>query len=314
VNIVVVAAEIYPMDHKSVTVRAGLRARGIRFCATAVGIGLIAGCGPKFESSHRVVAVPAGAVVAAPLGQDRVAVLTSVGGANKVFVVDVSSGNILKSFGVTKDATGMVAQTADGPLLISVGLNGSEEGARGAVESWTLNGEKKRIATLPSRPLALTQTIDGLEYVLLSNGRTRVAAPIEGQRLRAGKAIPLEEDASSLQQCKIGDQYYLIYTSGSPGVVVLRNIESGATVRSAVVADQPTCMGARMRVYAISRGFMGHQLQALQLPDLRVLKATPTGAVAVYESEGRLLALNVARGVSTVEVFSDNSLEGFEKT
>lgn len=290
-------------------------ALSLRCCIAVVVTGLITtSCGPTFHSSHRLVTVPANAFAAAPLGADRVAVLTESGGANKVFVVDLSSGNVLKSFGVTKDATGMVAQGPDGPLLISVGIGGSGDGARGAVEFWTLAGEKKHVVALPARPLALTQSIDGFEYVLIANGRTRGAVPIEGQDVRASKAVALEDDARSLQQCKIGDQYYLMYTSGNPGVVVMRDIETGAVVRSSVVADGAACLGARMRIYAISRGFMGHQIQALELPDLRELKATPTTAVALYESQDHhLLALNIARGLSTIEVYSDDSLDGFEK-
>jgi hypothetical protein len=285
-----------------------------RYGVAAVAIGLLApSCGPVFHSSQRIVTVSADAFAAAPLGPDRVAVLTQSGGASKVFIVGLSAGNVVKSFSVTKDATGIVAQSPDGPLVISVGIDGTGERARGAIESWTLSGEKKQVVALPARPIALTQNIDGIEYVLLAKGHTRVAAPIEGKQIGASKTIPLEDDARSLQQCKIGDRYYLVYTSGTPGVVVMRDIESGATVRSSVVADTPACISSRMRIYAISRGFMGHVIKVLQMPDLRELKATPTSAVAVYESHDQLLALNVARGLSTVEVFSDNSLDGFEK-
>lgn len=291
------------------------RALGSRYRVAVVATALVAtSCGPALHSSHRIVTVPANAFAAAPLGADRVAVLTESGGANKVFVVDLSSGDVLKSFGVTKDATGIAAQGPDGPLSISVGHVASGERGRGVVESWTLAGEKKQVVTLPSKPLALTQSIDGVEYVLLANGRTRIAMPIEAQGVRASKAIALEDAARSLQQCKIGDRYYLAYTSGSPGMVVMRDIESGAIVRSSVVADGPACIGARMRVYAVSRGFMGHQIQILQLPDLREVKGTPTSAVALYESgDHHLVALNVTRGSSTIEAFSDDSLDGFEK-
>jgi hypothetical protein len=290
------------------------RALGLRYCVAAVAAGLIAtGCGPAFHSSHRVMKVPADAFAAAPLGGAHVAVLTGSGGVNKVFIVDISTGNVLKNFSVSGHSTGIVAQSPDGPLWISVRLDGPGKHARGALESWTLDGEKKQDINLPARPLALTKSIDGIQYVLLADGRSRVAAPIEGQRVRLGAAIPLEGDAHSLQQCKIGDRYYFVYTTGSPGVVVMRDVENRTVVRSSVVADAPTCMGGRMRVYAISRGFMGHHIKALQVPDLRELKETPAGAVAVYESRDQLVSLNVARGLSTVETFSDDSLDGFEK-
>jgi hypothetical protein len=229
------------------------RALGLRYCVAAVAAGLTAtGCGPAFHSSHRVMKVPADAFAAAPLGGAHVAVLTGGGGVNKVFIVDISTGNVLKNFSVSGHSTGIVAQSPDGPLWISVRLDGPGKHARGAVESWTLDGEKKQEINLPASPLALTKSIDGIQYVLLADGRSRVAAPIEGQRVRFGAAIPLEGDAHSLQQCKIGDRYYFVYTTGSP--------------------DAPTCVGGRMRVYAISHGFMGHHIKALQVPDLRELR------------------------------------------
>jgi hypothetical protein len=141
----------------------------LRYCVALVATGLLATtCGLAFHSSHGVLKVPADALAAAPLGQDRLAVLTGSGGANKVFLVDISSGNVLKSFSVTGHSTGIVAQSPDGPLLISVRLDGRGNHDRGAIESWTLDGEKKQAVTLSARPLALIQGIDGIRYVLIA--------------------------------------------------------------------------------------------------------------------------------------------------
>ena len=81
----------------------------------------VSGCASAFRPSNRLVPGPSGAVGAAPLGQHRIAILSGSATAKGVFIVDLTNGEVQKSFGVTKESTGIAAETPEGPLLLTVG-------------------------------------------------------------------------------------------------------------------------------------------------------------------------------------------------
>ena len=159
----------------------GLR-RAARIVATLAFGALLASCA-SFRPKGRIIAGPSGAIGAAALSNDRAAVLSGTGTTRAVFVIDLKSGSTERSFGVTREASGMAAATPSGPLLISIAGTDKRGGAIGAIEQWSLDGRK--LATLPAAGpvMAITQVVDGTAYILVrGNGKARAAVrllPVE---------------------------------------------------------------------------------------------------------------------------------------
>ena len=267
-------------------------------------IGLIAQNGCSMARQQHVVPVPAGALAAALLSHERVAVLAGNDASKGVFIVDLASGTIKKSFGVTREATGLDAVTDNGPLLVSIGENVGDR-SFGAIEQWTLEGFKQRVIPLPSEGLGITRAVNGTVYVLLaSTGEARAALPIDISGLRVGSAIPLEARARTLQQCQVGSFTYLAYTDGPSGSVTIRDLKNGTVIHSSVVADSPEC-GADGRVYAIAKGLTARSVVVLAAPQLDEVGTIPVAndATALYlTGDHRLLELDANPQVASIEV------------
>jgi hypothetical protein len=267
-------------------------------------IGLVAQCGCSIARREHPVPVPAGAVAAALLSHQRVAVLAGNDASKGVFIIDLASGTIKKSFGVTREATGIDAVTDNGPLLVSIGENIGDR-SFGAVEQWTLEGIKKRVIPLPSEGLGITRAVNGTVYVLLaSTGDARAALPIDITVMRVGSAVPLEARARTLQQCQVGSSTYLAYTDGPSGTVTVRDLRTGNAVHSSVVADGPEC-GSDGRVYAIAKGLTSRTIVVLSAPQLDEIGTIPVAndAAALYmTSDHRLLELDANPQVASIEV------------
>jgi hypothetical protein len=271
----------------------------------------VSGCASAFRPSNRLVPGPSGAVGAAPLGQHRIAILSGSATAKGVFIVDLTNGEVQKSFGVTKESTGIAAETPEGPLLLTVGGLSPTKHPFGAVERWTLAGEKTQVVPLPSAARGISSVAQGFAYLLIGNGSARAALPIAIPSLKRGKPIALDANARTLGQCIFGDSPYLVYSGGTQGTVVVREIESGIVVRSTVVADAPMCLAGKQQVFAISHAFAAASIVSLSLPTLLQLQLIPASndAIALYESaDHHLLALNATSRLSNVEVFPDDAL------
>jgi hypothetical protein len=253
---------------------------GVQRCAGAVFVSTLwlAGACSPFHA-HRAIPAPAGAIAAAALSGERVAVLAGTDEAKGIFIIDLTQGTLLKNFGVTREATGIAAESDNGPILVSVGGVAHGRGF-GAVERWGLDGVKQRVVPMPAQARGITREVDGSSYVLLAgNLNVRAALPLDIPSLRAGAAIPLVAGARTLQQCKIGALDYLVYTDGDRGVVMVRAVASGRTLSSAVVADSPEC-GDDGRIYAISKSFSARSLAVLALPSLEQVGSIPISNLA----------------------------------
>jgi hypothetical protein len=265
-----------------------------------------------FSPSHRLVPGPSGAIAAAPLARDRVAILAGNDDSKGIFLIDLHTGEVLKSFGVTREATGLAAEGGDGPLLVSVGGTSRNGRPVGAVERWTLAGTKVQVVPMPAPALWMTRAVDDAAYVMVGAGSDRSVLPIYLPSLRVGKAIPLDANAKHPELCKLGSNDYLVFSGGSQGTVVVREIETGIVVRSSVVADNPTCVAGQQEVFAISKSFAARTITVLTLPGLLQASLIPASndASALYETaDHHLLALNATSRSSNVEVFPDDLLE-----
>jgi hypothetical protein len=281
-------------------------------CAVIAALTIaVSGCASAFRPEHHFVPGPAGALAAAPLSGNRVAILAGSDDAKGVYVLSLDSGSVVGSFGVTKEATGLAAEGADGPLLVSVGAVSPDGRPVGALERWTLTGSKQRVVPMPAEADGVTKVIDGVAYVLLRSGDARAALPIESPLLRVGKPIPLDAGARELEQCKLDASDYLVYTEGD-GLVAMREIDSGRTLHSAVVADDATCLTGKPRVYAIQKSFAARSIAVLEIPDLAKLGAVPASndASELYETlDHHVLALNATSRLSNLETFGDQAFE-----
>ncbi len=116
---------------------------------------LVTACAQTFQPSGREVPGPAGSIAAAPLERAQIAVLAGTERTKAVYIIDGVSGFVVRTFGVTKEATGIAAARPDGPLLLTVG-NQSDGRNVGALERWSLDGEKQAVIPLPGAGLGIT--------------------------------------------------------------------------------------------------------------------------------------------------------------
>ena len=246
------------------------------------------------------------------LGSGRAVVLAGSSEAKAVYVVDLGDGNVEESFGVTREATDVTSTGSDGPLLVSVGGTAPDGRAIGAVEQWTLTGHKDRVVALPGAAVSLTRSAADTVYALVANGDARAAVPIRVRALRADRPIPLEADDRDLEQCQVDTHQYLLYTQ-SNGTVAMRDVASGQTVHSVVVAESPTCVDGNHRIVAISGNPTARAIVVLAFPGLIQAGAIPASinASAIYETlDHTLVALDATPRESNLETFSDDQLDG----
>ncbi len=274
---------------------------------------LVSGCTSAFDADARkLVPGPSGAIAAAPLARDRVAILAGDDESKGVFIIDLHNGEVLKSFGVTREATSIATEGGDGPLLVSVGGTSRNGRPVGAVERWTLAGTKVQVVPMPAPALWLTRVVDDVSYVMVGSGEARTAMPLYLPSMKVGKPMALDAGAKHPDLCKLGSNDYLVFSGGTQGTIVVREIESGIVVRSSVVADNPTCVTGRQDVFAISKTFAARTIAVLTLPELLQGSLIPASndATALYESaDHHLLALNATSRSSNLEMFPDDLLE-----
>ena len=272
----------------------------------------LAACAQSFQAAGKSVPGPAGAFAAATLSGGRIAILAGDDRAKAIYIIDHRNGTLLGSFGVTKEATGIAAQTEEGPLLLSIGV---ERGGRlmGAIEQWSLRGIKERIVPLPTKGLGITRVVRGFAYVLLGGtGEVRAAVPIGTPSLRVGRVVPLGAGAKSLQHCWSDDGEYLLYSQGDQGWLTVHNLESNGEARSPVTAGGETCSRDGSLAYAIAANALGRSVLVMRIPGLGPLSSIPASrdAIALYETDDHhLVALNSTRRVATIETFRNDTLD-----
>jgi hypothetical protein len=270
---------------------------------SALTLAILTGCLGSFRGSGWTVPGPAGALAAAALGKGRLAVLAGGDHAKGLFVLDAQTGAVLRSFGVTKEATGISTASDNGPLLLSVGA--ARKGRMvGSIEEWSLDGIKQRIVPLPTRGLGITQVVRGIAYVLLGGaGLVRAAVPFDTASLKVGKAIPLEAGAQGLDQCPSDSATRLVFT-GTLGRLVLRDPSSGGEIHSVIDAQGAVCRPDGQVVYAVSGSALRRRIAVMSIPSLGEITsmAASTDALALFVTpERRLVALNATTRLSTLE-------------
>jgi hypothetical protein len=286
-----------------------LRTRAL-WCA-AVATFAASGCGPGFQPSRHTVPAPAAALAAAPLSGDVVAILSGDDRAKAISLVNLDSGAVVRSFGVTKEASDLSSSGPDGPLLLSISGIGSDGQPMGAVESWSLEGSKERVIPLPLQAMNLTRNIGGTVFVLIANGKVRAAVPLNVVTLQPGPAIPLDAYARKLEQCRVGTTSYLVYSHENGGTVAVRDLRTGASTHSTVAGDDPTCVGGTPGVYAMQKSLVNDQVAVFDLPGLRQQGHLPAehDTIALYETlDHHLIALDATQRVSTVEEYPAQTL------
>jgi hypothetical protein len=248
-------------------------------------------------------------LAAAPLGNDIIAILAGDGRTKTISLVSLSSGALIRTFGVTREANDLSSAGPQGPLLVTISGTGSDGRPMGAVESWSLDGAKEHIVPMPLPAASITRAVGNIAYVLVQAGRVRAAIPLDVANLSVGKGVALDADSRELEQCRIGATNYLVYNQGTlqdgTGTVAVRDMRTGITTRSTIVADDPTCVSGG-GVYAIEKSLVNDRIAVLDVPGLqqeRMLAANGDTA-ALYETlDHRLLALDVTDRTSTVEVY-----------
>jgi len=284
------------------------RAAGV--VAMLAFIALLASCA-SFRPKGRIIAGPSGAIGAAALSNDRAAVLAGTATTRAVFIIDLKNGSTERSFGVTREASGMAAATDAGPLLIAIAATDRRGGAVGAIEQWSLDGRKLATLPAPGPVMAITQVVDGTAYILVrGNAKARAAVRLSVPAVRFRRTIPLEAGVEGLQQCKIGALNFLVYSLGSPGTIVLRERSSGVELRSDVAARNPTCFDGHPNVFAIQKASHVTRVVALSVPSMLQDSAIPANRdlVALYDTpDHAVLGLNVTAQTSTLELYPQDA-------
>ncbi len=286
-------------------------AASFALCAAAT----LAGCFHKTQD-HRVVALPPGAVAITPLANGRVAVLAGDDVGKSVYVVNAADGSVVHSFGVTREATGLAAAGANGPLLLTIGGNSADGHAFGAVERWTLRGQKDAVLAMPGPAMGVTTVVDGTAYALVDAGGARSAIPFDVATLRPGTAVGLAQDDRGLQRCKTASTDYLVYTSGD-GTLATRDLGHGRVRHSRVEAENPECLGGIGKVVAIAKTAFARTIAVLDLPGLVERRAVPvstTASVAYAAPSHQLEVLDSAADASYIEFVPEQQIDGSDGT
>lgn len=275
-------------------------------CVVALSL-VMTGCGPGFQPTNHAVPAPAGAIAAAPLGGDTIAVLAGDDRAKAISLVSLENGAVIRIFGVTKEASDLSSAGPDGPLLLSISGTGDDGRPMGAIETWSTDGVKQRVVPLPLRAINLTRNVAGTVFVLIASGKVRAAIPLHVATMHTGPVVPLDAYARKLEQCRFGNANYLVFSHENGGTVGVRDLKTGTVTRSTVAGDDPTCLDdGNPGVYAIEKTLVNDQIARLDLPGLHRQGYLPAAhdTAALYESlDHRLIALDASRRVSTVEEY-----------
>ncbi len=270
----------------------------------------LSGCATAFHHGPSSVPAPADAIGITLLSNHRVAVLAGTASAKAVSVLDLQSGHMLATFGVTREATGISAATPDGPLLLSIGERASDGPSIGAVESWLLTGVKQRVLPMPGAALGLTRAVDGLIYVLSGTGSQRTAIPIDLPTLRVGNAVPLEGGSEGLALCRFGASPVLVYADAG-GDVDVRTVDSGQEAHSSTVGQNPTCLDGDARTFAISKALVSRSIIVLAVPSMQQAGSIGVSADAAMlypDDDQGLLVLNEGGDASNIQEFDRAAL------
>ena len=270
----------------------------------------ITACAGAFHRQSTVIPAPSNAIALATLSGHRVAVLAGTDGSKAITIIYAVDGRVLATFGVTKEATSVSAETPDGPLLLAIDGHGPDGTPVGSVEEWSLTGLKQQVVPLPQPALAITRVQDGELFVLIGNQTTRAAVQINVPALRVGSTMPLESGSQGLALCKLGALAVLVYADAGSDIDA-RMVDTGQELHSTVVGTHPACIDGDARIFVISKTALSRSLLELSLPGMQQIAAIGASddADMIYPTDGQgLLVLNEAADASNIQDFGYDAL------
>jgi hypothetical protein len=256
----------------------------------------------------QLVPIPSSSIAAAPLFGNRAAVLAGDKRAKAIYIIDLEHKEVLGSFGVSPDATGVSAVDGIGPLLVSIGTNGAHQS--GSIERWTIDGALTSTLPLPGPALGISRTISGEAYALVGRGSARAAVQVDEWPLRAHPPVPLRADIKDLDACQFGGRLVLLYSTPGGHVATL-DVASHKMQESQIVANGPTCIEGRNVIFGVARSVGAANVVVLTFPGLSQVAAIPVSVsvVALYGTgDRRLMSLSSTSQVGTLEILPSKSL------
>jgi hypothetical protein len=283
----------------------------LRSCCISVLAFALAACSGAFHRQSTVIPAPSNAIGLAPLSGHRVAVLAGTDSAKAISIINADNGQVTATFGVTREAIGLSAESPDGPLLLAIDGHNPNGDAVGSVEQWQLTGMKQQIVPLPLPALGITREQDGEVFVLIGNQQTRAAVQINIPSLHVGTTIALEGGTDDLSLCKLGALAVLVYTDAGSDINA-RMVDTGQELHSTVVGANPTCIDGDARIFAISKTALSRSVLEVSLPGMQQIAAIGASddAGALYPADGQgLLVLNEAANASDIQDFDRAQLD-----
>jgi hypothetical protein len=235
-----------------------------------------------------------------------VAVLAGTDQSKGVFIIDTDHGETVRSFGVTREAQAIGTVGPDGPLLVGIAGHTPDGRPSGAIERWSLEGNKTLVVPMPAQVFGLSAVAAGEFVALVGDDRNRAAVPVTVPALSPGATIPLDGGTDTVALCQVGSDTLLVF-SGKTNVVSVRSMDSDQVVHGSVVAAGAACIPGQPRVYAISQTFLSRSILVFSVPNMDQIATVPASndAQVLYASEdGGLLALDAAGQVSNIQYFS----------
>ena len=282
----------------------------LRSWCAAVLVLPIAACAGAFHPHSTAIPAPSNAIALAPLSGHRVAVLAGTDSAKAITIIDADNGEVTATFGVTREAAGLSAESSDGPLLLAIDGHNPNGEEVGSVEQWQLTGQKQRVVPLPLPALGITREQDGEVFVLIGNQQTRAAVQINVPSLHVGATIALEGGSQGLSLCKLGALMALVYTDAGNDIDA-RMVDTGQELHSTIVGANPTCLDGDSRIFAISKTALSRSVLEVSLPGMQQIAAIGASddASALYPTDGQgLLVLNEAANASDIQGFDRAAL------
>ena len=250
------------------------------------------------------------ALAMAPLGNDMIAILAGDDRTKAISLVSLSSGALLRTFGVTREATDLSTAGPNGPLLITIGGTTPDGHVMGAVETWSLDGVKqaRRADAIARRQHHACDRQPRLRAGRVRNRPRcdsarypkpdRTKGDPAGRGLARTRAVPDRDDHVLGVQPDDDQRRYRDGRGARPA--------HGRHDAQHVVADDPTCIDGSPGIYAIEKSLVNDKIAILDVPGLqeqRNLSAEGDTAVLNESFDHRLLALDITGRVSTVEEY-----------
>jgi len=293
-----------------------------RFFLGCISLALLAltACGYGHRIAAHVLEGPMDAIAVTHLNPDKLLVLAGDEDAKgvSVFHDSIHSQEVLH-FGVSRYASDIQAGN-HGSFFVSLAIpraaprykGAKEQLPSGAIQEWNLSGQLLSTVLFPAPVEAISKPIGGVLYALMTRAGQSVVVGLRLADAKVLASVALPYHPTSLDQCRLAGQVYLLTADPATQHVYLTNVRSDFTLDTSMIAEQPRCFAHSSAIAGIvARAFGSHvSLLRLSLTDQRASTiVAPSDIVGLETAEdGRLFLLRRFGSSSNIQIWTNSEL------